>query len=574
MIHFIFRLLICSLMTCSFALAEERIPFYEDFIEEGNLDEFLKLAHQYLDEKPNTNEAPRVALDLMMMGKAAEDIESVVRGTDLLLFDYLGSLPSLHFISSFDKGSPRLTQLLRVKLNEANLSDANFSSAFAETLLLLARIHGPELMNDPFLLLSSFLVVESTDKQELVVSLEKALDVTKEKNSKIAPLISLCRSDEEPIKKLEQLHSLNGIDTSFFVRFFTAQLSDEQKKSTDFLETMIHSTLFGVPPQPDQALTYLSGLPDHLSNQPKYKVFTALVHLLKGNTESSATILSPVSELPPSETDPWIEIAKSLQDGSEFGESRKSLLLEQIEKLFDRWQRGSNAFFIEGSWNHPNNEQKLLFALGVCKDSQSFEIHFHKENQPFFSYKVEPDNCMILTPSGQKLRFESGGAYPLPNVEINRETDSGSFNYNFNLNFGRKFEDLSSQMVENLEISYLSTTKGREVLLNHFFERKGVWLSPPASSNRGTVFNINMVDPKTGAKKSKFEISASGELVSLTLGKLEISNFKMGEKDILNDLPKWDENEMELITEFQLPTLIESIGELIRNASSKNELSE
>jgi len=162
----------------------------------------------------------------------------------------------------------------------------------------------------------------------------------------------------------------------------------------------------------------------------------------------------------------------------------------------------------------------------------------------------------------------------LPKVEINRETDSGSFNYNFNLNFGRKFEDLSSQMVENLEISYLSTTKGREVLLNHFFERKGVWLSPPASSNRGTVFNTNMVDPKTGAKKSKFEISASGELVSLTLGKLEISNFKMGEKDILNDLPKWDENEMELITEFQLPTLIESIGKLIRDASSKNELSE
>jgi hypothetical protein len=31
---------------------------------------------------------------------------------------------------------------------------------------------------------------------------------------------------------------------------------------------------------------------------------------------------------------------------------------------------------------------------------------------------------------------------------------------------------------------------------------------------------------------------------------------------------------MELIPEFQLPTLIESIGELIRNASSKNKLSE
>ena len=96
MINFLFRLLLCLSVPCFFCLAEERIPFYEDYIEDGNLQEYLKLANQYLDEKPNSNEAPRLALDLMMMGKAAEDFNSVVRGTDLLLFDYLGTLPSLH----------------------------------------------------------------------------------------------------------------------------------------------------------------------------------------------------------------------------------------------------------------------------------------------------------------------------------------------------------------------------------------------------------------------------------------------------------------------------------------------
>ena len=154
MINFLIRSLLCLSVPCFFCLAEERIPFYEDYIEDGNLQQYLKLANQYLDEKPNSNEAPRLALDLMMMGKAAEDFNSVVRGTDLLLFDYLGTLPSLHFISSFDKGSPRLSQLLHIKLSEADLSDANFSSAYANTVILLARIHGPELMSDPYLLLS------------------------------------------------------------------------------------------------------------------------------------------------------------------------------------------------------------------------------------------------------------------------------------------------------------------------------------------------------------------------------------------------------------------------------------
>ena len=73
-----------------------RIEFlYEDFIEAGNLEDYLELAHRHLDEKPDANESPRLALDLIMMGKATEDLKSVMRGTTLL--DYLGSLPSLTY---------------------------------------------------------------------------------------------------------------------------------------------------------------------------------------------------------------------------------------------------------------------------------------------------------------------------------------------------------------------------------------------------------------------------------------------------------------------------------------------
>ena len=569
MINFLFRLLLCLSVPCFFCLAEERIPFYEDYIEDGNLQEYLKLANQYLDEKPNSNEAPRLALDLMMMGKAAEDFNSVVRGTDLLLFDYLGSLPSLHFISSFDKGSPRLSQLLHVKLSEADLSDANFPSAYANTIILLARIHGPELINDPFLLLSSYLVVEQTDKKDLVESLAKALEITQEKNAKLRPLIDICKAETGPLEKLTQLHLLTSLDTTFFVRFYTSQLTEEQKRSTDFLESMVQSTLFGVPAQPELALSYLSDLPENLSNLPKYKVFTALVHLLKGNIESSTTILSPVADLENSDSDPWIEIAKSLKDGSGFSQSRKSLFLEQIEKLFERWLKGSNAFLVEGTWNDSNASKQLNFILGVSKEDESVEIHFLKKDQPYFCYKVAPQNCMILTPSGKNLLFNSGGAYPLPKIEITRDVEGGSFHYNFNLNFGRNFEDLTNQMEENLAISYLSTATGREVLLNHFFDRKGVWLSAPASSSLGTVFNINKIDPKTGSQISKIEISASGDLISLNLGKLRISKFLMGEKTILSNLPQWEKSEVETIPEFQLPLLIESIGTLIESASKK-----
>jgi hypothetical protein len=191
--------------------AQDRIPFYEDFIEAGNLQDFLELAHRHLDEKPDANESPRLALDLIMMGKATEDLKSVMRGTDLLLFDYLGSLPSLHFISSFDKGSPRLTQLLKVKLNEADLSDLNFSNSFADTLVLLNRIHGTGLMNDPSLLLESYLVVEKSENRKLLNNLSDALDVIEKKPGRFSEIISLCRSDSSPFTKLSELHKRKNL---------------------------------------------------------------------------------------------------------------------------------------------------------------------------------------------------------------------------------------------------------------------------------------------------------------------------------------------------------------------------
>ena len=60
--------------------SDDRIPYYEDYIENGNLDEYIRKANQFLDEKADAPEAPRLALDLLMMGKAAEEMSAVVRG--------------------------------------------------------------------------------------------------------------------------------------------------------------------------------------------------------------------------------------------------------------------------------------------------------------------------------------------------------------------------------------------------------------------------------------------------------------------------------------------------------------
>lgn len=549
--------------------AQERIPFYEDFIEGGDLSGYLELAHRFLDEKPDSKEAPRVALDLIMMGKAAENLKSVVRGTDLLLFKYLGTLPSLHFISSFDKGSPRLNQLLKVKIAEADLNQKDFAQSFADAIVLLARIHGPELMADPSLLLRTYLIVTMSDNSRLLESLEKALDVTEEKNKDFGSLVSICRAENAPMEKITRLRQISHPEAEFYIKYFTNRLTNEEKKSKLFLESSIQSALFGVSPKADLSLTYLSNLPNDLSTSPKYQVYTAFAHLLRGNQESAISLLKTLCDSNPNSSDTWIETARSLSDGTEFEGSRKALFLEQLEKLYEHWQKDADAFLIEGAWLHPNEKLILNFQIGVDKNKEKVVLHFQQNEKPFFSYQVSSNGSRIFTSSGKNISFITGGAYPLPKIEIIRDANTGSFNYSFNLNFGRKFEDFIKQANENLKVSYLGTSKGREVLLTHALEQKGIWFSPPASSDRGTVFTLNQIDPKVSSKVYKTEIAGSGELAYLEFGKLRIQNFSQGPIELLNSLPDWPAAEPKKSEgDLELSILIEAIGELIQSTNA------
>ena len=111
----------------SYAQESDRIPFYEDFLKDSNLKGFLKEARKFLETKPEAIESPRLSMDYLMAAKAARDIEAISFATSQLLFRYSNSLPTLHFISSFEKGSNTLTELLIAKADTGNLESKEFA---------------------------------------------------------------------------------------------------------------------------------------------------------------------------------------------------------------------------------------------------------------------------------------------------------------------------------------------------------------------------------------------------------------------------------------------------------------
>ncbi len=553
-----------------FADESGRIPFYEDYFENGDLGGYLTEARQFLSNQPNSPESARVALDYLMMSKAAENIDAVKEATNLLMFDYLGSLPSLFFLSSFDAGSPRLNQLLLTKTEENDPHDANFSKRFCETLNLLGRLHGPKLFYDPSLRIRAYLISKHAEQTEIPNNLSQALAELRE-NPSYANLIEIITSDRSPLEQVIELSKVSHPDSEYCVKFFSALLEEGQLNSSQIIELQINRTLFSPDPNPHRAQDLISRLPHEMAKSTKYQVFIAFAQAILENRESTLDTLKYAQSSPNGEDgQAWATTAKSFADGVEFEESRKKLLLSQFEKVFNEIIKPRDALYVRFAWKGAgeNNDGHVNGHIAVSVKSKYFELHAHRGVTPFFAYRTDANSSSLFLDGmedGASFRFAEPGAYPVPTIDIQRDRERGSFNYSFNLNFSKDMDDLLDQSLKNVDNSYLSTSTGREVLLNHLMTKKGLWLTPPAATETGTKFQMNSLQNHTPTPKpSSLHIELSGDLTELQIGALHIEKINRGTEDVLKQMPAWPSDKIKEKDNFDFQLLLQAVGQITK----------
>ena len=549
--------------------SDDRIPYYEDYIENGNLDEYIRKANQFLDEKADAPEAPRLALDLLMMGKAAEEMSAVVRGTDLLLFDYLGSLPSLHFLSTFDPGSRRLSELLKAKANEGDLSSQKFSKSYADAISLLARLQGPQLLADSGLRLFAYLVTTHADYEKLHKSIRESVEQLVKNKDKLAPLAKIILSDEPPLDKARKLSKVSLPESKFCIKYYLAQISDEEQATPKFAEFLIELKLFSPSSDPDEAIKLIKSLDRELSQTAKILFWEAFALRMDGQEDASLEKISQLLNTYPKDNNDWSKTAESMANGMKFVESRKSLLLDQLNNVYQRLEEPQDSLVLKGTWNIERNDTliPLQIHLAVSNSSSTFELQVIKNEKPFFFYRTDQNSSSLISPDGIFHNFAQGGPYPIPLLDISRDSSEGTFNYKFNLNFGREFEDSLKQVRSLLDNPYASTPKGRQVLLDYLVERKGLWISPPKSLENGTRFSLNTLQANSvNYSENLFEIDLSGNLTQWNIGGLNVHSIKRGESTIMKSIPSWPKGiPRKELDSFEMPILLKAIGELMAN---------
>lgn len=557
---------------------EERIPFYEDYLKKSDINGFIRKAHQFLEEKPETVEAPRLAMDYLMAAKAVRNSEAVEKATGYLLFRYPNSLPTLHLLSSFEKGSEKLREIIKRQARLGNLSDKKFAADYCRMLILVAKAQDPELLKDPALRLRAYLLAIKAEVGEIEQIALRTLAKDAEDESTLGKVIKITLAEKQPLEKIKELDALEGKDAEFCIQYYLAQLTDEEKKSSDILTLQLKQALFqGKGKQEDsirRAMEIFGSLPSKTSKLAKYQTFLGFAQHLDGKDQDAIRTLKKIStKSSDKEMAEWGKTAQDYADGLQNSESRKKLLLEALSKSVDRLSQERDAFYVEAEWFNSDDTKKAnpsKIHLGISKSKQSFELQILQAEKLLFAFRTDAKTSSIMPPKGEQIiSFKSPGVLPLPRVTIIRDIGDGSFNYNFNLSFAPTFGKLTEEGTNFLKNPYIGTNKGREVLVNYLLSSKPLWLAPAKSIKGGTsypIFSLNSESPKPSSTEIGFDVS--GNLDSCRFGALSIPTILRGDQAILDKMPDWPDLPKREEEKFDFALLMEMISQLSKIADN------
>ena len=507
------------------AFAQDRIPFYEDYFRKSDLNGFLRQAKIFLEEKPEAPEAPRVAMDYLMAGKAARNIEAVNRATGYLLFKYQNSLPTLHLLSSFEKGSDKLKTILKTQAELADLSDKQFAAAYCRTLILIARAQDPELFKDSGIRLRAYLLATTAGVEEIQKIASQTLSKEADKGNAMSKVVKLVFSEDGLMKKIEALDKIQGDDARFCMKYYMSQLTESQLKSPEILTLQIKQGLFEKAGDMEKVFQAFDSLPSGTVKLAKYQAFLGLAQHLDEKDEDAIKTLRNISTTSSDKTAAlWGKTAQAYADGLQSSENRKKLLLGALGKAIDRLGQESDAWLVEAKWQTEGGEGKPAnyhAHLAISKSAESFEIQVRKDKEMVFAFRTDPKKASVIPPKETRkssFPLPVPALLPVPQASIVRNVSDGSFNYNFNLSFASTFarlEDMGSGILKN---PYVGTSKGREVLVSYLLGSKPIWLGPAKSIRGGTsypVYSLNPDEPAPTYAELAFDVSGRAHFLLL-----------------------------------------------------------
>ncbi|MGE4551046.1 MAG: hypothetical protein AAEJ57_06615, partial [Opitutales bacterium] len=250
-------------------------PLFEEYLQGGRTAAYVEDARAFLSSNPQSLYAPRVAHDLLVLGTTLRNEQLVMESKRRLLLDYAASAQASYLLSTFSKPENFRKFLIDAPGPAGELA---FARKFCRAVKLGFRRFGAEFLIDHDFRARCYLHSLTAGDEALMKAVLPDLRAQLKENKEEHPQLGILLDGElSNLAKLRRLHALleaeESVDLEFYIDFYAAKLSKQERSSPEVLEILAERAVWGSGGQ--QALALLDTLPKTIRSDPKYLVLRA-----------------------------------------------------------------------------------------------------------------------------------------------------------------------------------------------------------------------------------------------------------------------------------------------------------
>ena len=538
----------------------------ERFLKRGDMQAYEREAQDFLKTHPESEFAPRAALDLLIYATAADRKDLAEEMQLKLALDYPESMQASYLQRTFAKDEDYRKLLAKLLERNARSPRDDFPKAYQRALGAGTKRFGKGLLNDSDFLLKSAIIVGATgdaDAQQTLMAVFHELAKNEEALRKIA---GIAADEKRPsAERAQALHQESENATAAFLRdFFLSRLSAEEKESAGIRRVIADSHL--VKARFSDALALLEKLP--ADADPDKVLFQRIwCHASKGEPAKVAALQSELDEKFPQS--PWCKEGHAVLHAAENAEKNMGLYAEALHAFADDAKKQFGALECTILSDGGDASKKLTVYLALSTGTNYLELQIRQGADLMLAYRSTGKDASLFSKDDAAIHhFLQPGPVPIPVLNLERDKD-GSFQFTFNAQFQSGFKGAAADSPTLLDSPFLSTREGALDLLRST-PRTGALLADVTESAGVRKFALVFRDAlKPGSTEVAIMISPDHRITRLHAGKFELRDIRYGPADSVKFTPPaWPEAKTVTAETFDIAYFFKFFGKVMEIFSS------
>jgi hypothetical protein len=540
--------------------AGDDFPLPERFIQVDDVAGYEQAAQTYLETHADSDFAPRVALDLLMISRIKNQEEIAEAMETKLLLDYPQTVHGTYFRTSYAKGEDYRSRLSTLLEQYVKTPSADFPKKYLAAVDFGVMKFGNELFNDhDFLLRSAFVAgaAGDTERQNMLLTAFNAM-AKKDDDNKLQPIAALATDETEPLsRRIMGLHEASENPTAGFLRDVLLLRLPAEEKDTPELRPVVAEALLDRK-QFQLALPILERLPADQDGDKR--LFQRLwSHAMTGDPKRAAELLAQLDQDFPASS--WRELGHRVLPAAEAAEKNLDLYVDTFRTIVNTAKQDFSEFEARLSFQDEESSRKLTAYLAYSNSLKLFEIQLGSGKDLATAYRSTAMGSMLYVKGEPAVRrcLQPGWIFS-PNIDVHHVPgENFSLHANFGFTqFGKTFSN------DSLESPYLNEPEKIRTLLKRPITRLAL-LGEVRKTEEGRIFSLfrpKVLKPET--TEYRMVISHDNRILSVHGGPLDIYDVRYGPaKSLKFSPPPWPKRPMITVEEFDPSLIFETIGKIL-----------